>query len=159
VTTPRRNGELHGDYEALRRMGELNYISTVAGLLAAALFGLERLDEADEFTRISDEMGAPDDMTTQVAWRCVRAKLLAHQGSAEVAEKLATEAIALVDNTDYLDAQGRARIDLAEVYQLGGRESDERRVLAEAAVRFARKGTDVSLAAVKRLMTVSSIAE
>jgi tetratricopeptide (TPR) repeat protein len=51
--------ELRGDHEALEVMGERNCISTTEAFLAEALYQQGRLDEADRFTRMSEEVAAP----------------------------------------------------------------------------------------------------
>ncbi|MGO9343408.1 MAG: adenylate/guanylate cyclase domain-containing protein [Acidimicrobiales bacterium] len=141
--------ELRGDYEALVRMGERNYISTTAALLAEAVYRQGRLDEAADLVDVSREIASPEDVVTQVMWRSVQSKLCARTGNFDKAEVLAHEAIDLVDRTDHLDAQGSARLDAAEVYLLMDRRGDRARVLAEAIERFERKGNVVSLAAAR----------
>ena len=59
--------------------------------------------------------GAHDDIVTQVIWRGVQAKILAHHGRPEEAETLARNAVALVAPTDLLSHHGDAMLDLAEV--------------------------------------------
>ena len=80
--------ELRQDYETLDRLGDRNYISTVAGYLAEALFRQGRLDESGPFAAFSAEVADPDDVATQVLWRGVTAKLMAARGELEEAERL-----------------------------------------------------------------------
>lgn len=148
--------ELRGDYESLQRMGEQNYISTVAGWLASALYELGRTEEADELTSISSRLGAPDDVSTQVLWRCVRSKLLARQGLAAEAETLAREAVDVVDRTDYIDAQGTTRVALATVHELSGDAAAASAALREAAERFERKGNVVAAGAARERLEALS---
>ena len=88
--------ELRRDYDTLERMGETNYISTTAALLAEVLYRQGDLDGAEEHTRISEELAAHDDVSSQFRWRSVRAKILASRGEAAEAEKLAREAVAMI---------------------------------------------------------------
>jgi len=141
--------ELRGDYEALGRMGERNYIATTGSLLAEALYRQGRLEEADDLVAAASEIASADDVAAQTMLRCVAGKLLAQRGRLEEAERLVREAIALVDATDHLDAQGSARLDLAEVYLLGGRDAERVQMLAEAAERFEQKGNVVSAMAAR----------
>src|SRR5207247_7184789 len=53
----------------LDELGERSMLSTTAGRLAQALYTLERLDEADGWARRSEELGASDDLITQMLWR------------------------------------------------------------------------------------------
>jgi ATP/maltotriose-dependent transcriptional regulator MalT len=137
--------ELRGDYEALTRMGEQNYIATTAAFLAEVVYRQGRLDEAADLVDFSSRIALPYDVMTQVLWRCVRGKLLARQGHLGDAEELVAEAITLVDRTDHLDAQGEARLHAAEVYFFTGRSERRAQVLAQAIERFERKGNIVSL--------------
>ena len=74
--------ELRRDYDTLERMGETNYISTTAALLAEVLYRQGDLEGAEEHTRISEELAAQDDVSSQFRWRGVRAKILATRGHA-----------------------------------------------------------------------------
>src|ERR1700692_3264760 len=87
--------ELRRDYETLDRLGDRNYISTVAAYLAEALYRQGGYDESRRFATFSADIVAPDDLATQVLWRGVSAKLLARQGQPEEAERLGREAVEL----------------------------------------------------------------
>lgn len=154
---PAAERELRKDYEALQAMNERNYISTVAGLLATAVYEQGRLEEAESLAATAAALGSPDDVTTQYLWRSVRAKVLARQGAQEEAESLALEAVALIDDSDFLDAQACARMDLAEVYQLAGLTEKQGRALAEAMERFELKGNTVGVEAA-RMARAASVA-
>src|SRR5205807_443605 len=73
-----------------------------------------------------------------------RARLLAQKGDYDAAELLARQAVAVADQTDWLNTHGDALIDLAEVYALAGQPH----LAAEAAERalwlYERKGNLVS---------------
>ena len=79
--------ELRRDYDTLERMGETNYISTTAALLAEVLYRQGDLEGAEEHTRISEELAAQDDVSSQFRWRGVRAKILASRGDAAEARE------------------------------------------------------------------------
>ena len=57
--------------------GERAYLSTIAGFLAHALYAEGKDEEAERFSRESEEAAAPDDVLSQVLWRTARAKILA----------------------------------------------------------------------------------
>jgi ATP/maltotriose-dependent transcriptional regulator MalT len=138
--------ELRRDYDALERMGETNYISTTAAFLAEVLYRQGDLDGAEEHTKISEELAAQDDVSSQFRWRSVRAKILATRGDAAEGEKLAREAVTLIRASDDLNSQGEALIDLAEVLRLGGRSGEATDVAREALALFEAKGNTVSAA-------------
>jgi tetratricopeptide (TPR) repeat protein len=89
-------------------------------------------------------LGASDDVWTQMLWRQVRAKLLARRGEHAEAHRRAREAIAIAATTDYLDFQGDAYADLAEVLLLGGKADEAAATLEQALERYERKGNLVS---------------
>ena len=58
----------------------MSWLSTVAGILAEAVYAQGRYDEAMRFTRISEELAGAEDVYSHVLWRSVRAKVLARRG-------------------------------------------------------------------------------
>jgi class 3 adenylate cyclase/tetratricopeptide (TPR) repeat protein len=138
--------ELRRDYDALERMGETNYISTTAALLAEVLYRQGDLDGAEEHTKISEELAAADDVTSQFRWRSVRAKVLAARGDAETAETLASEAVRLIQASDDINSAGDALIDLAEVRRVAGRSAEAAEAARDALALFEAKGNTVSAA-------------
>jgi class 3 adenylate cyclase/tetratricopeptide (TPR) repeat protein len=144
--------ELRTGYGVLEQMGEKGYLSTVAAELAQALYEQRRFDESERFTHVSQELGPLEDLATQVEWRGTRAKLLARRGELEAAVALAEEAVALAADTDYLNLQGDARKDLAEVLSLGGRVGEAASCWREALGIYERKGNTVSAGRVKAML-------
>jgi class 3 adenylate cyclase/tetratricopeptide (TPR) repeat protein len=138
--------ELRGDYDTLRKMGEHSHIAMIAALLAGVVYELGRLDEADELARAGKELASPDDPATQALWRGVRAKLIAREGLSEDALSLARSAVQYAEKTDYLEAQGNALLDLADVCRLCGETEEQASALRQAAKRFETKGNLVGLA-------------
>ena len=112
--------ELRTDYRRLEEMGERNYISTTAGLLADVLYRQGRYDESAEFAGVCEHLASPDDVASQFHWRCVRGKLKARQGAIDEAESLLSAATALIETSDQLDLQGNGLLDFAEVRELAG---------------------------------------
>jgi predicted ATPase/class 3 adenylate cyclase len=136
--------ELRTDYRRLEEMGERNYISTTAGLLADILYRQGRYDESAEFAGICEHLASPGDVASQFHWRCVRAKLKARQGNFSEAESLLLAAMALIETSDHLDLQGNGLLDLAEVRELAGALADAAALSEQAALLFERKGNVVS---------------
>jgi ATP/maltotriose-dependent transcriptional regulator MalT len=136
--------ELRADFDTLQGMGERNYISTTAAYLSEAVYRQGRYDEAEALTRYSEEVAAPDDLSTQFMWRGVRGKVLARRGEADEAEGLAREALRLIRESDDLGSQGKALMSLAEVLALSGRSDGAETSAAEAIAVWERKGDVVS---------------
>ena len=112
---------LRSDVETLMSMSEGGLLATTTAMLAQALYAQGRHQEAQGWCAVAASAGAPDDILTQVIWRGVKAKVLAHEGQWESAEALARDAVALVEATDLLWPRGDAMLDLAEVLRLCSR--------------------------------------
>jgi tetratricopeptide (TPR) repeat protein len=138
--------ELRRDFDALERMGETNYISTTAAFLAEVLYRQGDLDGAEEHTKISEELAAQDDVSSQFRWRSVRGKILAARGDTAEGEKLAREAVAMIQASDDLNSQGEALIDLAAVLRRAGRTGEATEAARESLALFDAKGNTVSAA-------------
>ena len=123
---------LRAGYERLAAMGETQFLSTTAALLARAIYEQGRYDEAYAFTEASAEAAALEDVVTQIGWRAVRARILVGQGRLGEGEKLAREAVALAEGTDLPSDRGDALLDLGEVLRAWARLEE-----AGAAVRRA----------------------
>ena len=143
--------ELRADYRRLDEMGERNYISTTAGLLADVLYRQDRYDESAEFAGTCERLASPDDVASQFLWRCVRAKLRARQGAIGEAQSLLSAATALIETSDQLDLQGNGLLDFAEVRELAGAPADAAVLSEQAAVLFERKGNVVSARRARQL--------
>ncbi len=128
----------------LEALGDVSFLSTAASVLGQAFYGLDRLDDADACSARGADLGAPDDLFTQMTWRQVRAKVHARRGEHDEAERLAREAVVIGERTDGVDGQGDAYVDLAEVLLLGGKPGEAADALALAVDRFDRKGNRVS---------------
>jgi class 3 adenylate cyclase/tetratricopeptide (TPR) repeat protein len=128
----------------LDELGERGWLSTAAAELAQALCALGRLDEAETWARRSRELGASDDLATQALWRRVEAKVLARRAHAEEAERLAREAVAIMDPTQCLDERAGSHVDLATVLGLVGKPADARAALERALALYERKGNVVA---------------
>jgi class 3 adenylate cyclase/tetratricopeptide (TPR) repeat protein len=129
--------ELRRGYETLSAIGEVTLLSTVAGILAEALYVQARYEEAERFTHISEESAGAEDAYSHVLWRSVRAKCAARQGNTADAVELARESAALVESTDSLHLHWHTLMSQAEVLVLAGQPAQ-----AEAALRSAILAAD-----------------
>ncbi|HEY3069047.1 MAG TPA: adenylate/guanylate cyclase domain-containing protein [Gaiellaceae bacterium] len=136
--------ELRAGYESLERMGEKGFRSTIAALLADALYQQGRYDEAQYFAQACLQIAGAHDVASQVWGRAVTAQLLAIQGLHDQAAEKARQAVALARKTDDLYLLGQALMRHAEVLRLAERGHDEASVLEEAAEVNERKGNLVT---------------
>jgi class 3 adenylate cyclase/tetratricopeptide (TPR) repeat protein len=135
---------LRWGYEVLEEMGETELRSTVAAYLAETLYEQGRYDDAEAFSRISEQLASEDDLLSGVTWRGARAKVLARRGLGEEAEQLAREGVTLAGSTDCLGLHGGALLDLAEVLSVLGREEEAALLSDDAFWLFERKGDTIS---------------
>ena len=138
--------ELRKDYEALDAMGERNYISSIAGLLAEALYRQGRFEDARAHAAFCEEVAAPSDVSSQYLWRGVKGKLLARDGDHDAGISLATSGVDQARTTDDIEGQGNALMFLAEAQAAAGRDRDAVLSAAEARAMFEAKGNVVSTA-------------
>ena len=130
---------------ALLESGERSVLSTFSGRLARVLAELGRLDDADAWAQRSRELGAEDDLITQMLWRRARAMSLARRGELAEAVGLARDAVAIGYETDLLNEQGDAFFDLAEVLALAGDTTGAAGAYESALDCYERKGNVVSV--------------
>lgn len=138
--------ELRKDYAELDAMGERNYISSIAGLLAEALYRQGRIAEAAEQAAFSEAVAAPSDVFSQHLWRGVRGKLLAADGAHEEGIQLAASGVEQTRTSDDIESQGNALMFLAEAQAAADRDDDAARTASEARALFEAKGNLVSSA-------------
>ncbi len=119
--------ELRVGYSMLEEMGESGVRSVLAGLLADVLSAQGQDLEAERFVDITKETAAETDVMPQVLWRRSFARTTARRGDTTAAEELARSAVALAENTDFLDLRASSLVALAEVLRHAGKERKRRR--------------------------------
>jgi tetratricopeptide (TPR) repeat protein len=131
---------LRTGYRRLEEMGERALLATTAAMLARALNAQGRDDEADRFCEVSERTAAPEDLTTQIVWRGVRARIVARRGDPQRAEALARAAVDLSAPTDLLTIRADAFLDLADVLDAQGRVDEADAASAQAVALLEEKG-------------------
>ena len=151
VTVLELAGDLHAaaargeaGCHGLEAGGDVGALASYAPKLACVLCELGRLDEADAWAERGRELGAEDDVFTQIAWRQAKAKVLARRGDLEQAKWLAREAVEVALTSDLLNEQGRAFFDLGDVLERAEDPAGATEALEHALDCFERKGNVVS---------------
>jgi class 3 adenylate cyclase len=112
----------------LTAAGERGFLSTVSALLGLSLAKQNRHAEADAFADESRRIGADDDMVTQIYWRVAKAHVVAANGDAAEAARLAAETTKLASTYDSFDSP------MATVEVAGFLEPDAARAALEHAL-------------------------
>ena len=128
----------------LQRLGERAVLASTEGYLAQVMLLAGRDAEADRAARRCARLATTADAGAQCAWRRVRARLLSAQGRHRQALTLAREAVQIVANTDHLNSQGDAMVDLAVVLAADGSRREAAEALATGVDRYRAKGNVVS---------------
>ena len=129
--------EQYCDY--LAEHGQHGLLSTFSPWLGRILCTLGRFDEAAPRGELGRELGDEHDVLTQSLWRQVQARVESHRGRNEDAERLAREAVAMIEQTDALNFQAAAHSDLADVLAAADRTRESVAALHQALERYERK--------------------
>jgi predicted ATPase/class 3 adenylate cyclase/DNA-binding SARP family transcriptional activator len=151
-------GSLRRGYATLEAMGDRAVLSTTAALLGRAVLDQDRTEEAEELAKISAELAADEDLSTQILWRGVRARTLVQCGAPDEAENLAREAVAFAQRTDFLNTRADAVADLGIVLQGLRRAADARAAFEDAVRLYESKGNLVAAERVRaELVTAAGL--
>ena len=110
-------------------MGETGVLSTLAAMQAKALYLLGRREDMNAAIARAQQTGAVNDIATQAEWRYVAAMAAADDGRLEEAERLISEAIEMVEPTDFLELRGETFEALAQVEGRAGQPDGWRAAL------------------------------
>ncbi|WP_082952862.1 BTAD domain-containing putative transcriptional regulator [Mycobacterium sp. 852002-10029_SCH5224772] len=139
---------LHKAYHGFRRMGLDADTAETAALLGRAYLALDRESEADELCSESERL-AGHALKASIAWRTLRAHLLARRGDHDAARQVAEAAVTLAERTDALVDHGDACLTLATVLAGAGDAVAARSAAEQAVELYERKGA-VTLAEMAR---------
>ena len=141
---------LAGEPEAARAVAEEAYSQLLekgdrwpylAAFLAQARCTLGRYEEAAEVAEVATSSMIAVERALGLG---VLARVRARSGDGEEAEALITEAVAIVEQTDFLFDRGTVFLDRADVLHELGRAEESRAALERAVGEFERKGDLVS---------------
>ncbi len=118
-------------------------LSSVAAVLAQALFLQGLHHEASRFAEISRRLADTNDVISQFQWRVARARVVAAEGRLEEACRLASAAVDQLAASDLPFLQGQALLDLADILRQAGRFSEAVQAADAAVERYERKGATV----------------
>lgn len=126
-------------YNGFRRMGLDADTAETAALLGRACLALDRETEAAELCTESQRL-AGHALKASIAWRTLRAHLLARGDDYDAARQVAEAAVTLAERTDALVDHGDACLTLATVLGRGGDMAAARTAAGQAVDLYERKG-------------------
>lgn len=126
-------------YNGFRRMGLDADTAETAAILGRACLALGRVAEADELCAESERL-AGHALKASIAWRTLRAQLLARSGDHAEARRVAEAAVSLAERTDALVDHGDACLTLATVLGAAGDAAGARAAASRAVDLYERKG-------------------
>ena len=129
-------------YESFSRMGEKDFLSTTAALLARAIVAQseKRYAEASQLIEISQEAAGGEDLSADIIGQGLSARILADSGRRAEAVKLASSAVALAAQTDLLSQHADALLDLAHALATSDQVAEARVAATQALDLYQRKG-------------------
>jgi tetratricopeptide (TPR) repeat protein len=134
---------LRDAYETLERRGERGFRSTIAAQLGECVLRQGKIDEAEQWSLVSEELGVEEDRVNEAWWRSLRARVYAARDDLSRAEELAREAVAITTATDHLEVAADMWLTLAEVLRARG-SAEAVEAAREALNRYERKGNLVA---------------
>jgi hypothetical protein len=134
-------------YAETEKMGE-PYLY-LAAFLAQGRYAIGRRSEAGEVALDATES---TDTVERALGLAVLAKVRAHDGARVEGEGLISQAVAAVEETDFLFDRATVQIDLAETMSMLGRPAEAREALERALAFLEQKGDIVSAARTRELL-------
>ncbi len=143
--------ELDGDHEAAAEWlrivcdqtaehGSTAVLSTVAPQRGRLLCTLGRYDEAELLAAQGRDLGDEDDAIQQALWRQTAALVQAHRSEHDDAERLARDAVTVMETTDATARHGDAVFDLGVVLESARQLDESAAAYRQALELYERKG-------------------
>jgi len=139
--------ELRESLESLSGLGLESRGATLALMLARVLAMQGRHEEAENVMRPWADSHAWEDWSFMHP--AMKATILARRGELEEAERLARNAAARSQQTDFLNWRGDVLLDLAEVLRAADKPDDARAAVERALALYEQKGNVVSASAAR----------
>jgi DNA-binding SARP family transcriptional activator len=128
-------------YELLEAEDDRSFLADCGGWLACVHALRGDVESARGPAQVARRLAKPTDPSADTIWRRALALVAAHDGRAEEARQLSSEALERVRETDVLAAQGDTHEEAAFICELLGDAAGAREALAEALALFERKGS------------------
>lgn len=143
--------DLEQAYAVLDRSHEKSRLATISALLARVHCAQGHYTDAERYCAVSAEASTADDIVSQTIWRGTRARVLARGGDAAAAIDMATTAVALAQETDFLMLHADALCDRADALAATGQQEAAVADLEAAVALYERKGMRPSAATARAI--------
>lgn len=148
---PAAEPHLRKAYNGFRRLGLDADTAETAALLGRVCLALGRDGEAGELCSQSEQL-AGHALKASIAWRTLRAQLLARAGDYGEARRVAEAAVGLAERTDALVDHGDACLTLATVLNAAGDVAGARAAAEQAVGLYERKGAAALVERARRIL-------
>jgi ATP/maltotriose-dependent transcriptional regulator MalT len=148
--------ELRRDEADLARLDERYYRSSISAALARVLLLEGKLEEAEKYSKLAEEIADPEDTDPQVLWRSVRSQILAQRGMADEALRLSDAALQLANETEDIILKADALVDRSAVLARIGHAALAGPPLQAALELYERKGDLISAERIRRELAVGA---
>jgi tetratricopeptide (TPR) repeat protein len=139
-------------HRLFRERGDLGNAVLAARDLARTLLVRRQSEEARALAdEILSETGAYD-LEPQIEGRSILASVRANEGELVDAERLAREALSLVEPTQFLNLHGEVLSDFAEILMSAGRSDVARDAAEDSLRRFEQKGNLVGASRARSIL-------
>jgi class 3 adenylate cyclase/tetratricopeptide (TPR) repeat protein len=143
---------LRAGHQWLQESGEKALHADAVVMLARAVYAQGRFDEAFDLTCEAETEADADDLSPQFGWRAVRAAILARRGALDEAKRLTTEAVALVEKTDWLRDHADVLMTHAEVLAACAERAAATSAMQSALALYEQKGSVVAVERVAAML-------
>ena len=138
--------------DALGRLGDRGYRSTVMAQLSDARYACGDLEGAEAAAREAEALSAPEDVINFAITRGVLAAIASDRAEHDEAEALANEAVRWAFESDFPVIRGDALMRLAAVLAAAGRTADARPVAERGLECYERKGDRLNAARAREVL-------
>ena len=111
-------------YDEMVAAGDRAFSATVAGNMADLYVEIGRIDEADRYASAAISGLGDDDVEARAQGLAAMGRVHAARGNFDAAERIAREAVAMAETTDYIHRRGAVTEHLAAVLAAAGKRAE-----------------------------------
>jgi hypothetical protein len=139
--------------DRLLGFGANAHTATRAAQVADIEISRGNVAEASRLLTVAKRNAVKYDTLSQYLNRAIQARVEAHHGRRQAAERLARQAVRLATGTDSVSDRVRVLVALEEVLRLGGDHDGARQTAAEAEALLAAKGSSAGVARLREQLS------